>query len=154
MGSRGPGARNSVGPSAMVRPNVCQLGRWKPSAGSGAEPRRQTHFGNNILKIGWKSDILAADLISDVVAYGKSRYPSRLYEICHQETTVIIITCSRQVSIVTAGADPRGVSGFWRPYQGSGEGGFRPPPCHNNFFIIENCERFKCDGRELERNDS
>ena len=35
VGSRGPGARNYVGPSAMVRPNVCQLGR-------------QTHFGNNI----------------------------------------------------------------------------------------------------------
>ena len=54
VGSRGSGARNSVEPSAMVRPNVCQLGGgcWKPPAGSGAEPRRQTHFGNNILKIG------------------------------------------------------------------------------------------------------
>ena len=51
VGSRGPGARTSVGPSAMVRPNVYQL---KPPGGvrSGAEPRRQTHFGNNILKIG------------------------------------------------------------------------------------------------------
>ena len=98
-GSWGLGALGPAilwGPSAMVRPNVCQLGRWKPPAGCGAEPRRQTHFGNNILKIGWKSDILAAvythnksDLISDVVSYGKSRYPSRLYEMCHQETTVI-----------------------------------------------------------------
>ena len=26
------------------------LGRCKPLAGSGAEPRRQTHFGNNLLK--------------------------------------------------------------------------------------------------------
>ena len=33
VGSRGPGARNSVGPSAMVRPNVCQLGSWKPPGG-------------------------------------------------------------------------------------------------------------------------
>ena len=60
-----------------------------PPAGSGAEPRRQTPFGNNIQKIGWKSDILVAvythnsDLISDVVAYGKLGYPSRLYYICH-----------------------------------------------------------------------
>ena len=29
-----------------------------------------------------------------------------------------------------------------------------PPPCHNNLVTIENCERFKCDGRVLERNDS
>ncbi len=35
------------------------------------------------------------------------------------------------------------------------ERGLRPPPpCHNNVFTIANCERFKCDGRELERNDS
>ena len=50
--SRGPGTRNSMGASATVRPNACQLGRWKPPAGSEAEPRSQTHFGNNILKIG------------------------------------------------------------------------------------------------------
>ena len=29
-----------------------------------------------------------------------------------------------------------------------------PPPGHNNVFTIANCERFKCDGRVLERNDS
>ena len=28
------------------------------------------------------------------------------------------------------------------------------PPCHNNSFTIENCERFKCDEQLLERNDS
>ena len=27
-------------------------GDESPPAGSGAEPRRQTHFGNNLLKIG------------------------------------------------------------------------------------------------------
>ena len=47
--SRGPGARNSVGPFAMVRPNVCQLEALEaPPVGSEAEPRRQTHVGNNI----------------------------------------------------------------------------------------------------------
>ena len=43
VGSRGPGARNSVGPSAMMRPNVCQLGALEappPPAGLEAEPRR------------------------------------------------------------------------------------------------------------------
>ena len=36
VGSRGPGARTSVGPSAMVRPNVYQLGgAGSPPAGSG-----------------------------------------------------------------------------------------------------------------------
>ena len=32
-----------------------------PPTGSGAEPRRQTHFGNNLLKIGWKSGLWVAD---------------------------------------------------------------------------------------------
>ena len=40
-----------------------------------------------------------SDLTSDVVlvAYGKSRYPNRLYEICHLSGnhSHIIITCSR-----------------------------------------------------------
>ncbi len=64
-------------------------GAGSPSVGYGAPPRRQTHFVNNILKIGWKSDILVAvythnsDLISNVAAYGKSCYPSRLYKISH-----------------------------------------------------------------------
>ena len=46
-------------------------GAGGPPAGSGAEPRRQTHFGKNIFKIGWKSDIWVAvythnsDVISD-----------------------------------------------------------------------------------------
>ena len=39
-----------------VWPNLLQLGVWggavSPPMGSGAEPRRQTHFGNNLLKIG------------------------------------------------------------------------------------------------------
>ena len=36
VGSRGPGARKSVGPSEMVRPNVYQLGgAGSPPAGSG-----------------------------------------------------------------------------------------------------------------------
>ena len=53
VGSRGPGARHSVGPYAMVRPNICQLGgAGRHSVGSGALPRGQRHFGNNILKIG------------------------------------------------------------------------------------------------------
>ena len=52
VGSRGHGARNSVGPSAMVRPNVCQMGgAGSPPVGSEAEPRRQTHVGNNIGRI-------------------------------------------------------------------------------------------------------
>ena len=42
VGSRGPGARNSVGPSAMVRPNVCQLEaleapRWGPRQSPGGK---------------------------------------------------------------------------------------------------------------------
>ena len=38
-----------------------------------------------------------SDPISDVVAYGKSRYPCRLYESCHAvgNHSHIIITCSR-----------------------------------------------------------
>ena len=35
-------------------------GAASPPAGSGAEPRRQTHFGNNLLKIGLKSGIWVA----------------------------------------------------------------------------------------------
>ena len=46
MGSRGPGARTSVGPSAMVRPNVYQLGgAGSPPAGSG--PGRVIFFPIN-----------------------------------------------------------------------------------------------------------
>ena len=45
VGSRGPGARNSVGPSAMVRPNVCQLEALEaPRWGS-----RQSPGGKHIL---------------------------------------------------------------------------------------------------------
>ena len=52
VGSRGPGARNSVGPSAMVRPNVCQLGEleapmWGPRQSPGGKRILAT-----ILKIG------------------------------------------------------------------------------------------------------
>ena len=106
----------------MVRPNICQLGGgrggWKPPP----PPRRgpgQTHFGNNILKIGWKSDILVdvythnSDLISD---YGKSRYPSRLdlYEICNLSGnhSHIIITCSRLATKATVTPD-RTISGSY-----------------------------------------
>ena len=32
-------------------------GAVSPPTGSGEEPRRQTHFGNNLLKIGWKSGL-------------------------------------------------------------------------------------------------
>ena len=77
-------------------------GAGSPPAGSGAEPRRQTNFGNNIdnwLKIRYLDRRLThnSDLISDVVAYGKSRYPNRLYDICHLSGnhSHIIITCSR-----------------------------------------------------------
>ena len=38
-------------------------------------------------------------------------------------------------------------------YQGS-EDPTKTHPCHDNLCTIENCERFKCDGRVLERNDS
>ena len=31
--------------------------------------------------------------------------------------------------------------------------GLKTPPMLNNLFTIENYERFKCDGRVLERND-
>ena len=34
-------------------------GRCKPPAGSGAEPRKQTHFGKNILKINLKSGLIS-----------------------------------------------------------------------------------------------
>ena len=36
-------------------------GAVSPPTGSGAEPRSQTHFGNNLLKIGWKSGLWIAD---------------------------------------------------------------------------------------------
>ncbi len=48
------------------------LGRCKPPAGPGAEARRQTHVGNNLLKINLKSGLWIAvytpsfDPISDV----------------------------------------------------------------------------------------
>ena len=90
-----------------------------PPVGSEAEPRRQPHFGNNILKIGWKSDILVAvythnsDLITD---HGKSSYPSRLdlYEICHLSGnhSHIIITCSRLATKATVTPD-RTISGSY-----------------------------------------
>ena len=52
-----------VDPDKKVRigvlPNLFQLGVWgavsPPPAGSGANPRRQTHFGTNVLKINSKS---------------------------------------------------------------------------------------------------
>ena len=58
-----------------VWPNLFQLGcggAVSPPAGTGAEPRRQTHFGNYHLKINWKSGLWVAvytpisDPISDV----------------------------------------------------------------------------------------
>ena len=39
-------------------------GAVSPPTGSGAESRRQTHFGNNLLKIGWKSDLWVAPVFS------------------------------------------------------------------------------------------
>ena len=51
VGSRGPGARTSVGPSAMVRPNVYQLrGTGSPPAGSG--PGRVILFPINAPGVG------------------------------------------------------------------------------------------------------
>ena len=103
----GPWGPQFCGPSAMVRSNVYQLrGRWKrpPGGMQGRAPKANAFWQQYILKIGWKLDIFVAfythnsDPISDVVAYGKSRYPSRLYEICHLSGnhSHIIITCSRQ----------------------------------------------------------
>ena len=43
-----------------VQPNLFQLGSGgavSPSAGFGAKPRRQTHFGQNLLQINLKSGI-------------------------------------------------------------------------------------------------
>ena len=94
-------------------------GAGSPPVGSEAEPRRQTHFGDNILKIGWKSGILVAvcthnsDLITD---HGKSRFPSRLdlYEICRLSGnhSHIIITCSRLATKATVTPD-RTISGSY-----------------------------------------
>ena len=47
LGASGPWARNSVGPSAIA---ICQLGRG--GGGGAGSSRRQTHFGNNNLRIG------------------------------------------------------------------------------------------------------
>ena len=52
------------GRSAQVWSNLLHLGVWGAASlptGFGAEPRRQTHLGNNILKIGWKSCLWVAD---------------------------------------------------------------------------------------------
>ena len=46
------------------------------------------------------------------------------------------------------GADPGGLRGL------NSEDPTKAPGCHNNLFTITNCERFKCDGGVLERNDS
>ena len=35
-------------------------GRCKPPTGAGAEPRKQTHFGNNLFKFGLKSGLWIA----------------------------------------------------------------------------------------------
>ena len=58
VGYRGPGARNSVGPSAsaVVRPNVCQLGAMEapPPRGPGRAPEANAfwqQYIENWLKI-------------------------------------------------------------------------------------------------------
>ena len=107
-GSRGFGA---LGP-AILRGPMQGCDPTFPSWGSGAlqaplrgpgRAPKPNASGNNILKIDWKSGTLVAvythnsDPISDTVVYGKSRYPSRLYESCHLlgNDSHIIITCSR-----------------------------------------------------------
>ena len=59
-------------------------GAGSPQVGSEAKPRRQTHFGNNILKIGWKSGILVAVCTnnSDLIR-GRSITIIDIYESVH-----------------------------------------------------------------------
>ena len=42
---------------SVCDPNYLSGGTVSPSTGSGAEPRRQTHFDNNLLKIVLKSGL-------------------------------------------------------------------------------------------------
>ena len=53
VGSRGSGARNSVEPSAMVRPNVCQLGgAGSPRRGPGQSPGGKRILATTYWKLG------------------------------------------------------------------------------------------------------
>ena len=50
------------GDGLLCKRKLFQLGsggRCKPPAGSGAEPRRQTHFGKNLLQINLKSGLFS-----------------------------------------------------------------------------------------------
>ena len=69
----------------------------------------------------------------------------------YQGEIVYIIKCQL---VLSWNGSKGGSQGSEDPTKAS-ERGLRPrPPCHNNLFTIGNCERFKCDGQVLERNDS